>query len=157
VILSEGAGAVLLGHDGSVEVERTNAGGYYCKRAQVEQALKAILSNLSESKIDIVIASANGTFIDKAECGAISQTTPGGFVYTAKAALGESVGAAGIWQTIVGAKALLEAELPPLLHLTATIPLRTSAARIDIASAQRAIVLSCGVNQQAAGLRLALP
>src|SRR5207237_5812966 len=128
MILSEGAGAVLLAREGSIKVERTEAGGYYRKRAEAEQTLKAVLSNLAETKIDIAISSANGTFIDEAECGAISKINPDVFVYTAKPALGESVGAAGLWQTIVGAKALLEAALPPLLHLTATVPLRTSAA-----------------------------
>ncbi len=156
MILSEGAGAVLLAREGSIKVERTEAGGYYRKRAEAEQALTAVLSNLAETKIDIAISSANGTFIDEAECGAISKINPDVFVYTAKPALGESVGAAGLWQTIVGAKALLEAALPPLLHLTATVPLRTSAARIDMVAAQRAIILSCGLNQQVAGLRLAL-
>lgn len=156
MILSEGAGAVLLGREGPIKIEKTDPGGYYRKRAEAEQMLKAILSNLVDNKVDIVIAGANGTFIDRAECGAISQAAPDGFVYTAKPALGESVGAAGLWQTIVGAKALLEAELPPLLHLTGTIPLRTSAKCVEIAQAESAIVLSCGLNQQVAGLRLAL-
>jgi 3-oxoacyl-(acyl-carrier-protein) synthase len=154
MILSEGAGAILLGREGSINIERTHAGGYYRKRTEAGKVLKKVLSDLVETKIDIVIASANGTFIDKAESGAISRVIPDAVVYTAKPALGESVGAGGLWQVIVGAKALLEAELPPLLHLTSIIPLRTSASRSGIATARRAIVLSCGLNQQIAGLRL---
>jgi 3-oxoacyl-(acyl-carrier-protein) synthase len=154
MILSEGAGAVLLARDGLVVIEGIHPGMSYGKRAEAEEALKRILSNLSQMEIDFVISSANGTFIDEAECEALRQTIPDAFVYTAKPALGESVGAAGLWQVIVGTQALRCGELPPLLHTGPTIPLRTSASRMPLAGAHRAIVLSSGVNQQVAGLRL---
>ena len=164
MILSEGAGAVLLARvarrsgaaagDGPVLIERTHPGGYYRKRAEAEEILKRILCDLSQTEIDFVISSANGTFIDQAECRALKQVIPNAFVYTVKPALGESVGAAGLWQVITGAQALRCGELPPLLHAEPTIPLRSSASRTSITAARHAIVLSCGVNQQAAGLRL---
>jgi 3-oxoacyl-(acyl-carrier-protein) synthase len=116
--------------------------------------LRRILCDLGPMEIDFVISSANGTFIDQAEGKALKTTIPDAFVYTAKPALGESVGAAGLWQIIVGTQALHSGELPPLLHAGPTIPLRTSASRMPVADARRAIVLSCGVNQQLAGLRL---
>ncbi|PYK04771.1 MAG: hypothetical protein DME67_07220, partial [Verrucomicrobia bacterium] len=78
------------------------------------------------------------------------------FVYTAKPALGESVGAAGLWQVILAAQALRSAELPPVLHADPAIALQLSLSRKPLVEARRAIVLSCGVNQQAAGLRLAI-
>jgi 3-oxoacyl-(acyl-carrier-protein) synthase len=154
MILSEGAGAVLLARDGLVVIGGIHPGMSYGKRAEAEEALKRILSNLSQMEIDFVISSANGTFIDEAECEALRQTIPDAFVYTAKPALGESVGAAGLWQVIVGTQALRCGELPPLLHTGPRIPLRTSASRMPLAGAHRAIVLSSGVNQQVAGLRL---
>jgi 3-oxoacyl-(acyl-carrier-protein) synthase len=154
-ILSEGGGAVLLGREGSIKIGKTHAGGIYRKRPDMAKVLMEIISDLVEGETDFVIATANGTFIDKAECGAVSQVIPNAVVYTAKPALGESVGAGGIWQLILGAKALLHAELPPLLHLTSTIPLRISSSHTAIAKAQNGIVLSCGLNQQIAGLRLA--
>jgi len=153
-ILSEGAGAVLLGREGSIKIARTHGGGTYRKRTEAGKVLGKIISDLGAGETDFVVASANGTFIDKAECGALSQVIPNAAVYTAKPALGESVGASGIWQLITGAKGLLQAELPPLLHLTSPIPLRTSSSRTGIAPAGRAIVLSCGLNQQIAGLAL---
>jgi 3-oxoacyl-(acyl-carrier-protein) synthase len=113
-----------------------------------------ITSDLAGDKTDFVVASANGTFIDKAEYGVLSRVIPGAAVYTAKPALGESVGAGGAWQIIVGAKALLAGELPALLHLGSTIPLHVSASRMVLTKPQSAIVLSCGLNQQVAGLRL---
>jgi 3-oxoacyl-(acyl-carrier-protein) synthase len=154
MILSEGAGAVLLARDGAVVIECIHPGMCYRRRSEVEEVLKRILSELGQMEIDFVISSANGTFIDKAECEALRQTLPDAFAYTPKPALGESVGAAGLWQVIVGAQALHSGELPPLLHARPTIPLRTSGSRVPLPDARRAIVLSCGVNQQIAGLRL---
>ena len=154
MILSEGAGAVLLARDGPVVIERAHPGTSYPRRAEAKEVLKRILRDLGQMETDFVISSANGTFIDRAECEALRQTIPDAFVYTAKPALGESVGAAGLWQVIVGTQALHSGELPPLIHAGATIPLRTSASRMSVAGARRAIVLSCGLNQQVAGLRL---
>jgi 3-oxoacyl-(acyl-carrier-protein) synthase len=154
MILSEGAGAILLAREGSITLEQTHAGGYYWRRTEAEGILKRILSDLTQATMDFVISSANGTFIDQVEYSALRQITPDAFVYTAKPALGESVGAAGLWQVILGAKGLRRAELPPLLHVKPTIPLRVSTLRTSLARASQAIVLSCGVNQQIAGLRL---
>jgi len=156
MILSEGAGAILLRRDGPIIIEGTHAGGNYRKRAEAEQLMKRILRDLSRTKIDFVISSANGTFIDKAESRVLQQVIPDAFVYTAKPALGESVGAAGLWQVILGGQALRCGELPPLLHARRTIPLRISPARVSVAAAGRAIVLGSGVNQQVAGLRLSI-
>jgi 3-oxoacyl-(acyl-carrier-protein) synthase len=164
MILSEGAGAILLGRivrhsadeagDGPITIESTHPGAYFAKRAEAGKILKAILSELSQTKIDVVISSANGTFVDQAECEALGQTVPDAIVYTGKPALGESVGAAGVWQVILGAQALRCRELPPVLHANSAVSLRLPISRTAVAGAHRAIVLSCGVNQQAAGLRL---
>ena len=157
MILSEGAGAIVLARQGSLMIERTHTGGYFRKRTEAKEILKRIISDLAESKIDFVISSANGTFIDQAECRALQRLIPDTIIYTAKPAVGESVGAAGLWQVILGAQALARGELPPLLHLASTIPLRVPAARMALTKARHAIVLSCGVNQQVAGLRLSIP
>jgi 3-oxoacyl-(acyl-carrier-protein) synthase len=154
MILSEGAGALLLGRSGPVIIERAHGGGYYRKRAEAEKILTKILHQLNQTEIDLVISSANGTFIDKAECSVLRRAMPEALVYTAKPALGESVGAAGLWQIIIGAKALSSRKLPPSLHVRRTIPLRISASLTPLARAHHAIVLSCGVNQQVAGLLL---
>jgi len=156
MILSEGAGAILLGRDGPIIIEGIHAGGYYGKRVEAEEIMKRILCNLSRTKIDFVISSANGTFIDKMEGRALQKIIPDAFVYTAKPALGESAGAASLWQVILGGQALRCGELPPLLHARPTISLRSSNTRVSVAAAGRAIVLSCGVNQQVAGLRLSI-
>src|SRR5881397_378593 len=156
MILSEGAGAVLLTREGPLTIESADPGGYFAKRAEARKILKRILRDLSQSEIDLVIASANGTFVDQAEYRALKAVVSNAFVYTAKPALGESVGAAGLWQVMLAAQALRSAELPPVLHADPAIALQLSLSRKPLVEARRAIVLSCGVNQQAAGLRLAI-
>jgi 3-oxoacyl-(acyl-carrier-protein) synthase len=166
MILSEGAGAILLARllrrsaaeaeGGPITIERVHPGGCYGKRAEAEEILMRILRDLSETENEFVISSANGTFIDQAEQGALEQVIPDAIAYTAKPALGESVGASGVWQVIIGTQALRYGELPSVLHADAAIPLRLSLSRMSVAGAHRAIILSSGVNQQVAGLRLAI-
>jgi 3-oxoacyl-[acyl-carrier-protein] synthase II len=156
MILSEGAGAVLLARNGVVSIEHAHPGGYFSKRTKAAKILKSILRDLCQTEIDLVISSANGTFIDGAESQALREFIPNALVYTVKPALGESVGAAGLWQVIAAAQALCSAEIPPVLHADSSVSLRLSRSRTPISNAQRAIVLSCGLNQQVAGLRLAI-
>jgi 3-oxoacyl-(acyl-carrier-protein) synthase len=156
MILSEGAGAIVLAREGPIAIERAHPGGCYGKRGEAEEVLKGILRDLSEAEIDFVISSANGTFIDQAEQGALEQVIPDAIAYAAKPALGESVGASGLWQVMLGAQALRYRELPPVLHAHPAISLRLALSRMAVAGARRAIILSSGVNQQVAGLRLAL-
>jgi 3-oxoacyl-(acyl-carrier-protein) synthase len=156
MILSEGAGAILLAREGGFAIESAHAVGYFTKRAEAVEILKRILRDLSLREIDLVVSSANGTFVDEAECRALKAVIPNALVYTGKPALGESVGAAGLWQVILATQALRSAELPPVLHADPAIALPLPLSRTPMTGARRAIVLSCGLNQQAAGLRLAI-
>src|SRR5437667_12902239 len=103
-------------------IAQTDAGAYYRKRTETEETLSRILSNLTQDEVDLVISSANGTFIDQAECRALRRIIPDAIVYTAKPAVGESVGAAGLWQVTLGAQALGRGDVPPLLHVTSMSP-----------------------------------
>jgi len=166
MILSEGAGAIVLerssrrraaGAEGrSITIEHAHPGGCYGKRTEAVEILKRMLRDLNPTEADFVISSANGTFIDQAEQQALEQVIPDVIAYTAKPALGESVGASGLWQVILGAQALRYQELPPVLHADPAIPLRLARSRMAMDKARRAIVLSSGVNQQVAGSRLAI-
>ncbi len=156
MILSEGAGAILLAREGGFAIESAHPVGYFTKRAEAVEILKRILRDLSLREIDLVVSSANGTFVDEAECRALKAVIPNALVYTGKPALGESVGAAGLWQVILATQALRSAELPPVLHADPAIALPLPLLRTPMTGARRAIVLSCGLNQQAAGLRLAI-
>jgi 3-oxoacyl-(acyl-carrier-protein) synthase len=156
-ILSEGAGAILLARDGRVKIAKTEGGANYVERAKTTEAVRQILKDLGEVSSDtIVIGSAGGTFVDEAEAKAIASVAPESVVYTPKPALGESVGASGLWQTIIAANALRTAQLPPLLHVAPDTAPRIRPALADSAVGSCALVLSCGLNQQVSGLRLSL-
>ena len=88
MILSEGAGAILLSRTGSIIIAQIDAGTYYRKRTETEEILSRILSNLTQDEVDLVISSANGTFIDQAECRALRRILPDAIVYAAKPAVG---------------------------------------------------------------------
>jgi 3-oxoacyl-(acyl-carrier-protein) synthase len=166
MILGEGAGAIVLtrlsrasaieAKDRAITIERVHPGGCYEKRAEAEKILVRMLRELSETQADFVISSANGTFVDQSEREALEQVIPNAITYTAKPALGESVGASGLWQVILGSQALRNGELPPVLHADPNISLQLSRSRMSVSGARRAIILSSGLNQQVAGLRLAL-
>ena len=166
MILSEGAGAIVLERPSrrraaeaegtSITIEHAHPGGCYGKRGEAVEILKRMLRDLNPTEADFVISSANGTFIDEAEQQALEQVIPDAIAYTAKPALGESVGASGLWQVILGVQALRYQELPPVLHADPAISLRLARSRMAMDKARRAIVLSSGVNQQVAGSRLAI-
>ena len=151
MILSEGGGAVLLARQGEVQIDTIDAGANFSKRDAASEIVGRILHGLADEEACIV-ASANGTFVDLAEQKAIERELPGGLVYSFKPALGESVGAAALWQVIAGAQALRTGRLPKMPHLAQDPGLNFPTG--DEISCSKAIILSCGLNQQAAGLRL---
>ena len=157
MILSEGAGAVLVAREGAVKIAQTDGGTNYWERSKLAEAGAQVLKNLGDIPTDtVIIGSAGGTFVDEAEANAISSVFPGSVIYTPKPALGEGVGASGLWQTIIAATALRARQLPPLLHAesNATLQIRPASAHTPVGSC--ALVLSCGLNQQVSGLRLSL-
>jgi 3-oxoacyl-(acyl-carrier-protein) synthase len=156
MILSEGAGAILLGRDGPIAANEIHAGANFSQRKEASKRIIRILSDLAGDRSEILIASANGTFVDLAEKNAVSREMPGATIYSLKPALGESVGASAIWQVIAAAQSLRTKRLPPLLHVDPEDAGGVSFASGKEASASTAIVLSCGLNQQVAALRLSI-
>src|SRR5260370_18229864 len=116
MILSEGAGAIVLARGGFVTIERAHPGGHFRRREEAEKILKRILFDLRQEEIDFIISSANGTFVDQAESQALQEVVPNALVYTGKPALGESVGGSGLWQIILAVHALRSKEIPPVVH-----------------------------------------
>ncbi|MFN2475557.1 MAG: beta-ketoacyl synthase N-terminal-like domain-containing protein [Chthoniobacterales bacterium] len=142
MILSEGAGAVLLDRTGATRIVKIDAGCNFEHQRDAAKCVNTVFANLSASDDDIVVASANGTFVDAAEKAAISRNCANAPVSTPKAALGESVGASTLWQLICGVQALRTRQLP----CTATAE--------QGRAFTRAIVSGCGMNQQVAGLSI---
>ncbi|HEY2139950.1 MAG TPA: beta-ketoacyl synthase N-terminal-like domain-containing protein [Chthoniobacterales bacterium] len=145
-ILSEGAGAILLGSDESaparpISIEKISSGTNFVHQREAPAAIGKVFAELSDPPPDFVSASANGTFIDLAEQSAIGKHSAEARVYAVKGALGEGVGASSLWQTICAAQALITQRLPG------------SAEQVAL---QSAVVSACGLNQQVAGLRLCI-
>ncbi|MFL6519242.1 MAG: beta-ketoacyl synthase N-terminal-like domain-containing protein [Chthoniobacterales bacterium] len=138
-ILSEGAGAVLIAQNGPIQIDQIVSGTNFSKQPEAAAVVDQILGKVCATPIDLVSASANGTFIDDAEQQAIVKHAPKAHVYSIKQTLGESVGASSLWQTIAAAQALLT---QTVAGTTETKPLRN------------AVVSTCGLNQQVAGLRI---
>ncbi|HEX4631104.1 MAG TPA: beta-ketoacyl synthase N-terminal-like domain-containing protein [Chthoniobacterales bacterium] len=138
-ILSEGAGAILIGKMGPIQIEQISSGTNFSKQREALAAVNNVFAELCAAPINLVSASANGTFIDEAEQTAILKHSPQARVYSVKQALGESVGASSLWQTIAAAQALITQKLP---GPTETRLLRTAS------------ISTCGLNQQVAGLRI---
>jgi 3-oxoacyl-(acyl-carrier-protein) synthase len=143
-ILSEGAGAVLLDSEGRtsarpIMIEKISGGTNFKKQSEAAAAIEKVFAELCASPPHLIAASANGTFIDAAERKAIEKHSPTALVYSVKQALGESVGASCLWQTVAAAQALVTKTLP---RNTAPSILKT------------ALISTCGLNQQTAGLRI---
>src|SRR4029077_12752570 len=107
-----------------VTIDCAHPVGLFRRRAEAEKILKRILCDLGQIEIDFVVSSANGTFVDQAESQALQEIVPNALVYTVTPALGEGVGAAGLWRIILAAQALRSEELPPVLHADHSVRLR---------------------------------
>ena len=151
-ILSEGAGAVLIGRSGAIRVEAANAGTYFSSRTELAAALEHLAQDLAAPDVNVVVGSANGTFIDQAERQTIPRVFPRARAYSVKPALGDSVGASAMWQIVAATQILATRRLPPQLHAEGR-PFPAATAEIAPGSV---IVLSSGMNQQVAGLRLSM-
>jgi 3-oxoacyl-(acyl-carrier-protein) synthase len=143
MIVSEGAGALLLRRAGRVQVEKIAAGSNFQKQREAAACVDKVFAELCTTPPDIVCASANGTFIDEAERAASIAHCPKAKVYAVKGALGDSIGASSLWQTICAAQALIAGRLPAIQF-----------ASDGNGGLRSAIVSTCGLNQQVAGLRL---
>jgi 3-oxoacyl-(acyl-carrier-protein) synthase len=156
MILSEGAGAILLDRVGSPQIEQIDAGCNFNRQREAAACVSKILQHLGARQEDVIVASANGTFIDHAESDALLRHCPDAAVYTFKPALGESVGAGSIWQVICAVQALRTQQLPPVAPIWDANKLCLPSTRQNLQT-RRAIVSVCGLNQQVAGLSLSLP
>jgi 3-oxoacyl-(acyl-carrier-protein) synthase len=150
-ILSEGAGALLLGRKGVIEIAETMAGAHFSERAEAANVLSQILRTV-RARSDVVISSANGTFIDAAEKRALDDVLPDAQVYSPKATLGEGVAASALWQVIVAAQALRTRRLPQPHYCGRNA--RQANQPPDLSDCNEVTVLCCGLSQQAGVTRL---
>jgi 3-oxoacyl-(acyl-carrier-protein) synthase len=151
-MLSEGAGAVLLGRTGPVSIAATAAGTYFATRREAPGALAKALKEVHTPRSAIVIGSANGTFIDSAEAAAVNQVSTDALLYSPKASLGEGIAATGVWQVIVGTQVLQTQELPPPQYRDGNAG--PASESMKLRRCDEVTVLSCGLGQQSGAIRL---
>ena len=153
MVLSEGAGAVVLAREGNVRIEKINSGGNFSRQKDAAGWTENIFEDLAVGEIDLIVGSANGTFIDQAERKASLRHCPHSLFYTPKPALGEGVSAGGLWQFICAVQALRTQQVPRLLHTPVHLGFEERKPRAGN-ELRRAMVPVCGLNQQVAGLLL---
>ena len=132
VILAEGGAALVLGHAGRLQIGAIHDGVSFSTQSKARAAIRKVHSDLAAKcgGVDLIVGSANHTFIDSAEAAAIAEFFPGTPVDHPKETLGDALGAGALIQTIHAALALEKRGL------------------------RRTLVSSLGFNQQAGGLVL---
>lgn len=111
-LLAEGAAALVLAREGRTELA-IDDGAPVFRRSEAAAALaKACAGVLAQAAPDVVIGSANGTFIDGIERGVLAECCPRVPVYFPKQALGEALGASALMQTVAAVLAVERGELP---------------------------------------------
>ena len=138
-LLAEGAAAVVLARAGRVKVVAQHDGVSVFRRAEAAGAVNRVFADLVRAgAVDVVVGSANSTYVDRAERTAIARHCPAAALYFPKSALGEALGASALMQVITAALALEKGGLPG----------QRSAAW------KSALVSVLGFNQQTGGLVL---
>ena len=148
MILSEGAGSVVLAREGNVRIEKISDGGNFSRQKEAHDLMDKVYVDLAGGEMDLVVGSANGTFIDRAEHEVWQKRCPAAVFYAPKPALGEAVSAGGLWQVSSAVQALRTQQIPPLLHAGSIVSKPKS-------RFERVLVSVCGLNQQVGGLVIA--
>ncbi len=104
--LAEGAAAVVLRREGRWNL-RTHPGVSFFRRREAQAALERVFPAFADcGPADVVVGSANGTFIDRAEAAGLAGWYPGVRTLMPKQAFGEAPGASALLQVVTAARAL---------------------------------------------------
>lgn len=102
--LAEGSAAVVLRRTGRWQVD-THPGHPFTRRRDAGAALSRVLSDFAAADVRRVITSANGTFVDRAESGALERFFPNVPGLALKRSFGEAPGASALQQVVAAALA----------------------------------------------------
>ena len=100
--LAEGSAALVLRRDGRWRLH-THPGVPFTHRREAGAALASVLAAFATAKVERIIASANGTLIDRIEAAAMALHFPNIPILAPKKSLGESPGASALQQTVAAA------------------------------------------------------
>ena len=106
-LLAEGAAAIVLAREGRIAAPAIHAGVPFTRQRDAACAIdRAYAEVLAGGSVDIVVGSANGTFVDRAERAAIEKYCPGAERIFPKRALGEALGASALMQVVAAGLAM---------------------------------------------------
>jgi hypothetical protein len=125
--LAEGAGAIVLEHNGTLVLE-TCPGVPFSSRRDATAALREAIGDWNA---DLIVSSSNGTFIDNVETAALPKTSRW---LRPKRQLGEAPGAGALWQTILAALNVRTHSSPDALIPVVGFNQQATCARISTAA-----------------------
>ena len=123
--LAEGAAAVVLRREGRWNVA-THPGAPFSRRGEAEGALDRVLAELCGPEPQLIVSSANGTFVDRVEAAML----PAAHTLSPKRQLGEAPGASALLQLVLAAVALEKLSLKEALVPVVGWNQQANAARI---------------------------
>jgi 3-oxoacyl-(acyl-carrier-protein) synthase len=153
-IFGEGAGAVVVGREGELEVTFLSPGQSFFSIKDSQTIARDLFAEAIEwSRPDFIVSSANGTFVDAVERLVFDDLKYP--VYTPKPAIGETLGAGAILGTVVASLGLRNQTLPGTEAAGNKLGTINRVTRPYVSSS--ALVTAVGFNQQinAIGLRCA--
>lgn len=128
--LAEGAAAVVLSREGRWNVH-THPGSTFFHQREAQSALEGVLADFAtEPPPDVVVSSANQTFVDRAERGALNIRHAEIRTLFPKRQFGEAPGASALMQTVLAAVALEKLELSSALVPVIGFSQQASAAQL---------------------------
>jgi 3-oxoacyl-[acyl-carrier-protein] synthase II len=154
-IFGEGAAAILIGRTGVLAITSSSAGLPFHSFRESESAARKVFGSLGEERLpEVIVSSANGTFLDEVERKVFDEFYPTVPVYAPKPALGEALGASALLQVAVAGLVLRHQLLPGTLAAGAKL---ATLNRITCAcSSAQALVTCVGFNHQVNALKLSL-
>lgn len=113
--LAEGAAALVLRREGRWNL-RTHPGATFFRQREARAALERVLADFAtEPPLDLIVSSANETFVDRAEAAALHPRFAETRTLFPKRHFGEAPGASALMQTVLAAVALEKLELATAL------------------------------------------
>ena len=146
-VFAEGAAAVLIGRTGSILLSGSSVGqSFFSRRDSAAVAVDLFGKFVNRTPPDLVVSSANGTFVDEVERMAFTRLLPAAPVYAPKPAVGEALGASALFQVAVAALCLRHRQIPGTLD--AGPKLQTVNRQTRSHSGTDAMVTCVGFSQQ---------
>ena len=152
-IFGEAAGAVVIGHEGDLQITHTLPGQSFFSIRDSQAVTRDLLVKVAAgNQPDFIISSANGTFADDVERLAFNDLFEANSVYAPKTAIGETLGASAVIGVVLASLVLRHQELPGTLSAGKKLPTINRTTRSCVASS--ALVSAVGFNQQVNALTL---